>query len=214
MDILLVDDHLTICEGTKMIIDKHFGYTTKVEFVTDPLNAKTLLTNKKYDLLIFDLKMPRMNGIELTKQAVLLNQYCPIIIYTGCNFLKCFSYLIEAGASGFISKKSSKDEFISAIDNALRGKVVIPMEALSFLRRNHLATGDGDIGELTKQEITILEYVSYGNSSREISKKLYLSQRTIDYHLGKIFKKLKVHSRMDAVTKAIELGLIFNLSYL
>jgi two-component system competent response regulator ComA len=141
-----------------------------------------------------------------------------ILIYTGFDLVSHYNLLIEAGVTGFISKTASPEQLITAIRCALREEAVIPLQLLKQLRRVDTSpiTNDGlqNLGaiSLTTKEQEILEGVSKGLTNKAIAIKLSMSQRTIEYNLTKIFSKLGVSSRTEALMKAKEFGLISQLT--
>jgi two-component system competent response regulator ComA len=158
--------------------------------------------------------MPVMNGIELTKIILRYNPDAIILIYTGFDLIAHYNLLIETGVSGFISKAATKEQLITAIKCSLREEAVIPLQLLKQLRRvaAQPSTSDGqqELGYITlsDKEQKILEGISKGLTNKAIAVELSMSQRTIEYNLTKIFSKLGVSSRIEALMKAREYGLL------
>ncbi|HVJ50005.1 response regulator transcription factor, partial [Desulfitobacterium sp.] len=98
----------------------------KVTVVTSSTDALEVLKSRTFDVLMFDLNMPVINGLELTRRVVAINSDIPILIYTGYDISSYFNILIEARVSGFISKTASREQLVTAIRCALRGEAVIP----------------------------------------------------------------------------------------
>ncbi|HVJ48364.1 response regulator transcription factor, partial [Desulfitobacterium sp.] len=124
IEILLVDDHPSVGEGTKSMIEQKSDM--KVTVVTSSTDALEVLKSRTFDVLMFDLNMPVINGLELTRRVVAINSDIPILIYTGYDISSYFNILIEARVSGFISKTASREQLVTAIRCALRGEAVIP----------------------------------------------------------------------------------------
>jgi len=214
IQILLVDDHPSVGEGTKSMIEQEDDM--KVTVVTSSLKALEVLKIQTFDVLMFDLNMPVINGLELTRRVIAIDSNTPIIIYTGYDITSHFNILVEVCVSGFISKTSSREQLITAIRCALRGEAVIPVSLLHQLRRNDAQVDDLgnrkslDSISIHEKEQAILQEVARGKSNRDIADILLMSQRTVEYNLTRIFGKLNVRSRSEAIFEAKRLGLIPN----
>jgi two-component system competent response regulator ComA len=214
MHILLVDDHPALAEGTKALIEQEGDM--KVTVANSGIEALELLQKEKFDLFIYDLHMPRMNGLELVRKTILINSDTPILIFTGYDIIMHFNLLIEAGVSGFISKTASRKQLIHSIRGALMGEAALPVSLLKQLRRNvtQSTANLGDVStveiSITEKEQTLLQLVAEGKSTKELAEIMLMSQRSVEYQLTTIFGKLHVRSRTEAVATAKQLHLIFN----
>lgn len=209
INILIVDDHLSIIEGTKMLLEQEPDFKITVE--SSSLNAMNHIKLHHYDVLLFDLYMPHLNGLELTKQALAYNPELVVLIYTGFDIKPHFNLLVEAGVSGFLSKTSSRDELVAGIRSALRQQVVLPLSLVRELRRPGIISDGSSSNEkvvLTSLEEQILLELSKGKSTREIAGVLAMSQRSLEYNLTALYQKFGVRTRVDTITKAKQLGLI------
>jgi len=218
IQILLVDDHPSVGEGTKSMIEQEDDM--KVAVVTSSMEALEVLKSQRFDVLMFDLNMPVINGLELTRRVIAINSDTPILIYTGYDISSHFNILVEARVSGFISKTASREQLITAIRCALRGEAVVPVSLLHQLRRNDARTA-GSAKEkslegisIDEKEQMILQEVARGKGNREIAEILLMSQRTVEYNLTRIFGKLNVRSRAEAIIEAKRLGLIPNEDFI
>ena len=218
IQILLVDDHPSVGEGTKSMIEQEDDM--KVTVITSSMEALEILTRETFDVLMFDLNMPGINGLELTRRVTAVDSDTPIIIYTGYDITSHFNILVEVRVSGFISKTASRPQLITAIRCALRGEAVIPVALLHQLRRHDAQVdASGDVESLKgisirEKEQAILREIARGKSNREIADTLLMSQRTVEYNLTRIFGKLNVRSRSEAIFEAKRLGLIPNEDFL
>ncbi|WP_462413272.1 response regulator transcription factor [Neobacillus sp. Marseille-QA0830] len=209
VNILIVDDHLSIIEGTKMLLEQEPDFNITVE--SSSLNAMNLIKLHHYDAMLFDLYMPHLNGLELAKQALAYNPELIILIYTGFDIKPHFNLLVEAGVAGFVSKTSSREELVSGIRAALRRQVVLPLSLVRELRRPGIITETSNTNEkviLTTNEEQILLELSKGKSTREIAAALAMSQRSLEYNLTALYQKFSVRTRVDTIAKAKKLGLI------
>lgn len=210
--ILIVDDHPAVGEGTRTIVEQEEDMQAYI--VTDADHVMELIKENQYDIYLVDLSMPQIDGLELTKMILQVHPDACILIYTGFDIVPHYNLLIGAGASGFISKTSSPDQLITAIRCACREEAVIPIQLLKQLKRviEVQSTNDGiqklKTVTLTDIEQQILVGVSKGLTNTQIAKQLHVGQRTVEYHLTKVFSKFDVGSRTEAVTKAIEFGLL------
>lgn len=214
IQVLLVDDHPSVGEGTKIMIEQEKDM--KVTVLTSSVEALELLQTQTFDVMLIDLNMPVINGLELTRRVRRIHSDMAILIYTGYDIYSHFNLLIEAEISGFISKTATQEQLISAIRCALRGEAVIPIDLLRQLRRNDarvvIRTDEKSLEDVSinEKEQAILQEVAKGKNNREIAVTLLMSQRTVEYHLTRIFGKLNVRSRAEAVIEAKRLGLIPN----
>ena len=211
INILLVDDHPSVREGTKAMIEADNQY--QVTLAATGEEAIELLETSSYDLYIFDLFMDSINGIDLTKTVIKKDPEAIVLIITGFEIEPHFNILIEAGVNGFISKTASKDQLLTMIKCALRKEAILP---ISFLRQLRRIEYKGMINEgntifsisLNGKEQEVLCEAALGKTNKEIAQSLLISQRMVEYHLTKIFGILNVSSRGEAVAKARELGLL------
>jgi len=209
VNILIVDDHLSIIEGTKMLLEQEPDFKITVE--NSSLNAMNLIKLNHYDVLLFDLYMPHVNGLELAKKALTYNPELTVLIYTGFDIKPHFNLLVEAGVSGFLSKTSSRDDLVAGIRSALRKQVILPLSLVRELRRPGIISDSKSTSGkvvLTTNEEQILSELSKGKSTREIATTLAMSQRSLEYNLTSLYQKFGVRTRVDTIAKAKALGLI------
>jgi two-component system, NarL family, competent response regulator ComA len=209
VNILIVDDHLSIIEGTKMLLEQEPDFNITVE--NSSLNAMNLIKLHHYDALLFDLYMPHLNGLDLAKQVLSYNPELIVLIYTGFDIKPHFNLLVEAGVAGFLSKTSSREELVAGIRSALRQQVLLPLSLVRELRRPGIiadsSTSTGKV-VLTSNEEQILLELSKGKSTREIASTLAMSQRSLEYNLTSLYQKFGVRTRVDTIARAKKLGLI------
>ncbi|RJX38741.1 DNA-binding response regulator [Paenibacillus pinisoli] len=208
--ILLVDDHPSVGEGTKTMIEQDSDM--KVTVVLSALEALDKVHSEPFDIILCDLNMPGISGLELTKRLIQNDPERKVIIYSGYEIGTHFNLLVESGVSGFISKTASRDQLHNSIRCALRGEAVIPIPLLKQLRRHEVAISRSELSiddvSINEKEMTILHEVAAGVSNKELAAMLHVSQRNVEYQLTKIFEKLNVRSRSEAIREAKRLGLI------
>lgn len=209
MEILLVDDHRSVVEGTKLLIESEPDMNVTIE--TDVYCVSDLVRLKHFDVILFDLYMPNINGADLARKVLTDVPDAIILIYSGFDIAPHFNLLMESGVSGFISKTSTREQLIQAIRSAARKEAVVPMGLLKQLRRQEIEVHSETGTETTvigKKEETLLRELAKGLSNKEISKTLLISQRSLEYSLTELFQKLNVNSRVEAIKKAKNLGIL------
>ena len=178
---------------------------------------KVQMGAEPYDLILCDLNMPGISGLELTKRLLQLDPDRKIVIYSGYEIGSHFNLLIESGVSGFISKTASREQLHNSIRCALRGEAVIPITLLKQLRRNEVLVSRSELSiedvSINEKEMAILSEVAAGVSNKELAVSLHVSQRNVEYQLTRIFEKLNVRSRSEAIREAKRLGLIIMETY-
>jgi two-component system competent response regulator ComA len=212
IQVLLVDDHPAVLEGTTSMVETEGDMT--VTAVSSGIEALEVLQEQMFDIALLDLNLPIMNGLELTRRIVALYPELPVVIYTGHDIHPHFNTLVDAGVSGFISKTALRDQLVNAIRCVTQGETVLPISLFKQLRRNDIRV-DSSKGEKTLENVSInekeqaiLREIANGKSNRELAEVLLMSQRTVEYHLTRIFEKLGVGSRAEAVVQAQRLGII------
>jgi two-component system, NarL family, competent response regulator ComA len=208
--VLMVDDHKVIASGTKLLLETHEMVVTTC-FSGD--EAISILKERTFDIMLYDLKMPDMNGIELTKRTLEIYPEAVIVIFSGEDIANNFSILIKSGVSGVIDKSCSDEQLIFSIKMALEKMIVIPLELIRKIHtNNNTVVEDDDLDfieePLTNLEITIIKEAAMGKTNKEIASNLQMVQRNVEYHLTHIYRKLKVTSRVNAIKKCVKLKVI------
>jgi two-component system competent response regulator ComA len=210
IQVLLVDDHPSIMEGTKMLLEQEGDF--EVYLASSGEEALSLAITHYFDVMLFDLHITDLNGIDLAKQVLSVVTNAKILIYTGFEFKNHFNLMIESGISGFILKTANKEQLVAAVRCALRGEVILPISLVKQLRRiasngSEVKT-ENELLAISSMEYEILKEISKGRSNKEIAETVIMSQRSLEYCLTSLFQKLNVKSRIEAVMKANQLGLL------
>lgn len=208
--ILIAEDHVVVRESIRQFLDRE----AKLEVVgeaSDGEEAVQMASQLKPDVIIMDISMPKLNGIEATKQIKAQQPSATILILTAYDYEQYIFPLLEAGAAGYLLKDISGRELVNAIETVHRGEAVLhPAVALKVMERLRQTKVDPTGGRasdlLTEREITILKMAARGMGNNDIADELHLSARTIESHLATIFNKLGVGSRTEAVIKAMKNG--------
>lgn len=211
--ILLVDDHPSVMEGTKMLLEQEGDM--QVCLAHSGGQAKQMIIEQQFDIMLFDLHIPDINGIDLAKQVLQNIPGAIILIYTGFECNQHFNLMIESGISGFVLKTANKEQLVTAVRCALRGEVVLPLSLVKQLRKTYLQSNESNDQALAinSKEYVILKNIAKGKSNKEIAETVIMSQRSLEYSLTNIFQKLNVKSRIEAAMKAKQLGLLTDADF-
>ncbi|MCZ0703725.1 two-component system competent response regulator ComA [Natronobacillus azotifigens] len=205
--IAIVDDHSIVGEGTKTILSKVPDFLTVYQ--GSSIDFCNKITEKQFDVYLIDLHMPDIDGLQLTKKILQHYPDAKVIILTAHDISSHFNQFIDSGVTGFISKESSSDDLITTIRCALKDQVIVPLELLTQLKRQtHIPNKEEQEIRLTEKEEKILLAVANGATNTTIAEELFTSQRSIERHLSKLFKKANVSSRSELITKAKELNIV------
>ncbi|MFH1383088.1 MAG: response regulator transcription factor [Chloroflexota bacterium] len=208
--ILIADDHAVLREGTRQILEQEPDLKVVAE-AGDGEEALRLVGTAKPDVAIIDIAMPKLDGIETTKQIKALYPGIAVLILTAYDDDQFVFSLLEAGAAGYLLKSIRGHELVHAVRAVYGGESVLhPAIARKVLNRFVSAQGKPAKGEtsevLSEREIEVLKLATRGLSNQEIANRLCLSLRTVQAHLAHIFNKLQVSSRTEAVVRALKEG--------
>jgi DNA-binding NarL/FixJ family response regulator len=206
--IILADDHTFVLEGFKKLLEDHCDIVGSVEEGRALIEATI---NLQPDLVILDISMPRLNGIEAAKTLKKQVPAVKLIFVTMHADMAYVDAAFRAGASGYLLKRSAATELLQSVQSVMNDKFyvtsLITKEVVtSFLKptQPRLAT----IDDLTTRQHEILQLVAEGLSAKEIADQLKISHRTVEFHKTKIMEQLHVHTTTDLVKYAMAHGLI------
>ena len=211
--ILLVDDHAVVRAGLRMLLaaDPELEIVGEAENGTEGLRLAQELAP---EVVLMDISMPDMNGIEATRRIKALCPDVAVLALTMHEDDQYFFEMLGAGASGYVPKRAAPNDLISAIHAVQRGGVFLFPSVARLLVSDYLqrseqngAPGRG-FDELTEREREVLTQIAQGRSNQEIAEELVISVKTVNRHRENIMAKLKLHSRVELVRYAIEKGLI------
>ena len=205
--VILADDHTLFRSGVKRILEEVPGIQVMGE-AADGLQLLTLLKEMTPDLVILDISMPKMRGLEAIQEIKASYPQVQVLILTMHKNAEYLSYALGAGAAGFLLKQDADPELMEAIAAIRQGKTYLSpaiSEVVPDLIRRQKPDGTPkDL--LTHREREILKLLVEGKSSREIGELLYISLRTVQNHRANIMKKLKVRGITDLVKYAVHKG--------
>jgi DNA-binding NarL/FixJ family response regulator len=208
--ILLAENHVVVRESIRQSLEREPKFKVIGE-ANDGEEAVIMTRELKPDVIIMDISMPKLNGIEATKRIKSFRPSAVILILTAYDFEQYIFPLLSAGAAGYLLKDVSSHELIKATQTVYMGEAVLhPVVARKLLERFRHAKGEPGREQLsdllTEREKAVLKMAAKGMSNNEIARALHLSARTIESHLGAIFNKLGVGSRTEAVIEAMRKG--------
>lgn len=204
IEILIVDDHPIVLEGSKMLfldIDDIKVYTER-----DTTTALKKIKKNNYDVYLIDVHMPVINGIKLARDIKNIQKNAAIILYTGDDIIDYYPLVLERKIEGVISKTAPKDQVIRTIRSAARREILLNESFLDFLETYNKPK---NIIELNEKEKFILNLISEGFTNNAIAEKLNVTQRTVERYLTQLFTLLNVQSRNQAVDFAKEHHLLY-----
>ncbi|MBC8333677.1 MAG: response regulator transcription factor [Anaerolineales bacterium] len=208
--ILIVDDHLIIREGLRLIFDT----VPELELVAEAVNGQEALVHVDAhlpDLVLMDLQMPVMDGITAIETLRQTHPELAIVILTTYKEDDLLLRGLKAGARGYLLKDTDRETLINTIQAAARGETLLTPDILNrVLNYQQEETVSKNIVDnpLSEREFEVLEMVADGARNKEIAYKLGISERTVKAHLSHIFQKLNVDSRAGAVATAAKSGIL------
>ncbi len=208
--ILLAEDHVIVREGTRELLQREADMEVVGE-ASDGEEAVELTRRLKPNVVVMDIAMPKLNGIEATKQIKRTHPATVVLILTAYDNDQYIAALLDAGAAGYLLKNVRGDELIDAIRAVFAGESIlqpsIARRVIEQLRPTTLQLEEAlTVSPLSERETEVLKLAAKGVSNRDISQRLYLSNRTVQSHLSNIFKKLVVASRTEAILYGLRRG--------
>lgn len=203
LKLLVVEDHPVYLEGLSYILRK-LGDGLSLTSVENTQEAiKLLSASPDFDLVLLDLSLPDGGGLSVLRYLSLKKIFIPAVILSASEESKDVHRSLTAGASGFISKASSSDVIISAIDKILNGEHYWPEFYSPPMQDKNLKKPS-----LTPRQIEVLKLVADGLPNKRICQRLNVSEHTVKSYMKSLFSTLNVHNRTECARVAIELGLI------
>ena len=207
ISLIIVDDHEIFRKGLRIILNE----LDEIKVVGEAQNGHELFELLKHnpaDVVLMDIRMPIMDGIEATKRIVEKYPKTKVIALTMFEDISYFNQMVEAGADGFLLKKTNKDELKRAITQAMLDETYFSEEFISTVNKRQRPASRIPNIDITEREQEVLELICKGMSNAEISKYLGVSARTVDGHRAHLLEKTGAKNSPHLVMYAIKNGLI------
>jgi NarL family two-component system response regulator LiaR len=210
--IIVADDHPVVRKALRNELDKENGFQVTAE-ASDGEEAVRLVTELEPTVVIMDIGMPKINGIEATRQ---IKAKCPdtiVLVLTIYDDIEHVLEILKSGADGYLTKSVLVEEIVQAVRSVAAGEIVLSPEVfhqvLKYALRHNIKPAFLDTRiKLTVRELEILKALAWGLNNRQIAEDLNLGIRTVKSHLVDIFSKLNVSSRTEAVITGLRAGFI------
>lgn len=204
MKILIADDHKVVRDGVKYILENQDGFEPMIHEAEDGEEAVEMASHFSYDIIIMDINMPYMSGIEATRKIVSLKKNQKILVLSMFDEEVHVNKMIEAGSSGYILKNSGADELLKAVKLISRGQQYFSADIEpSTSNEVKLDTKEQD-SVLSKREKEIVTLIAGEFTNKEIAEKLLISKKTVDTHRNHILSKLQAKNTVGIIKYAIK----------
>ncbi|MFB7599833.1 response regulator [Streptomyces sp. NPDC056160] len=209
--ILLADDHALVRRGVRLILDQEPDLEVVAE-AGDGAEAIEMARTHEVDLAVLDIAMPRLTGLQATRELASLKPDLRILMLTMHDNEQYFFQALKAGACGYVLKSVADQDLVAACRAAMRDEPFLYPGAVTALIRNYLDRvrhGEEAPGQvLTPREEEVLKLVAEGHSSKEIAKILFISVKTVQRHRANLLHKLGLRDRLELTRYAIRAGLV------
>ena len=210
--ILIVDDHAVVRDGLRVMLDRREEFVVVGE-AENGLEAVAKVRELDPDVILMDLRMPELNGVEAMRQIRAENPEAKFLVLTTYDTDEYIFDAIEAGAKGYLLKDASREDLFQAISAVHRGESLVQPGVASRVldRLAQLTRQVGQAAEpqlLSDRELEVLQLMASGAANKQIASDLTISESTVKTHVTNIFQKLDVNHRTEAVTKAMSKGII------
>jgi len=210
--IILADDHVIFRQGIKKLLDSRDDLSVVGE-ASDGLELINILQRGlKTDMVILDISMPNLRGIEATHEIKGVYPEISVLVLTMHKSKEYLYHSISAGAQGYLLKEDSEVELFSAIEAIRNGEVfvskLLTRELTEELSHMHYGTGQVSTDPLTPREREVLKLIAEGKSNKQVADLLFISIRTVENHRANIMNKLKLKKTVDLIRYAIQKGLV------
>jgi two-component system, NarL family, response regulator len=201
INVLLVDDHVVVRMGLRSMIESEACMRVVGE-AGNGEEALDLFRKLKPDVVLMDLRMPRVGGVEAITAIRAHDPKAHILVLTTYDGDESIYQALKAGAQGYLLKDVPKEEFIVALRKVAEGEYYLPQNVAARLAKRVPS------GDLSPREMEVLRLIVQGHSNKEIADSLHLSESTVKNHVNSLFTKLQVKDRTQAATVALKRGMV------
>jgi DNA-binding NarL/FixJ family response regulator len=205
--VLLADDHTIVRQGLKLILAAQPDFEVVGE-AANGREAADLAEKLRPDIVLMDVQMPELNGIEATRRMVAANSRIRVLVLSMHKEALYVREVLKAGARGYILKDAIDTELLSAMRSVARGDGYISPGVSNALLTDYREQSSNPLDTLSTREREVLQLIAEGKTNKEVATKLNLSVYTVDSHRGKIMEKLNLHSAGELVRFAMKNGLV------
>jgi NarL family two-component system response regulator LiaR len=210
ISILLAEDHVVVRQGTRQLLEREPDFKIVGE-AGDGEEAVRLAKELRPDVIIMDVAMPKLSGVEATRQIKAVLPAVSVLVLTGYDYDEYIFSMLEAGAAGYLLKNVSGDELIGAVRAVYAGEPMIHPDVLRkvMMRFKTPVAPPAPVhvsSPLSEREMEVLKIAAKGMSNRDIAGELFISERTVQAHMRSVFNKLGVGSRSEAILYGLKKG--------
>ena len=205
--VLICDDHRIVREGLRQFVSNVPG-VDKVETAASGEEVLARYPHEHPDLVLMDVRMPGLGGLEATRRLVHLYPEAKVIMLTAADDRDQVAAAVSSGARGYLLKDVSHEELCAAVAHALDGMDLVEPSLRRALTTRETARSGPAQAQLTERELQVLRGMSQGKSNSAIGRELYLSEDTVKTHARRLFRKLGVNDRAQAVALGFRRGLV------
>ncbi|MBS3765379.1 response regulator transcription factor [Candidatus Bipolaricaulota bacterium] len=207
IELVIVDDHRVVRSGVKALIDTE-PHLEVIGEAADGREAVTKVKSQNPDVVLMDLVMPEMDGVEATSKITKVDPAPKILILTSFSEEERIIQAIKAGATGYLIKDASPDELVQAIKDVYHGESTLDPKVAGTVLRSVQNEPQDSSEDLTDREVEVLELLAEGLPNEDIAEKLYISERTVRSHVSNILAKLDLTNRTQAALYAVKKGIV------
>lgn len=207
--ILIADDHELVRKGLRTVLASHVGWEICAEAANGP-DAVRAAVVKKPDVIVMDINMPGMSGLEATREILTTLPLTQILILSAYESENLIRQMLTSGARGYVLKSDVSDDLMRAVEALSEGRLYFTSSVSGYvLNESRRGAAMGETGAverpaLTARERQVLQLLAEGNSNKEIATILHISTRTVETHRGNLMGKLNAHSLSDLVRYAVQ----------
>ena len=207
MKVLIADDHGIVRSGIRLLLERQADLEVIAE-AADGAEARDLAVRERPDLAILDVKMPKLTGLQATREIKRQAPEISVLILSMHDDERYLFEALKAGASGYVLKAQADTDLLAAIRAVERGEPFLTPEAQRTLIKDVLERGSSGEEELTPREEEVVKLVAEAHTTKQIAEVLHLSEKTVENHRANAMRKLGMRDRVELVRYAIRRGLI------